>query len=336
MELDLWNPQELLPAVSPSEVRFSRGFLAVDLPQLFEKLPSKWEAFFTKIGMNIQIVSTSQALKPPAGGSVASFEFELMGGSAVLYLMPSIFDGIEEVGLGEVSNVGKRVFVEYLFRRFLASLNSCCKLKQFRAMFRSGDGDRINANSSIELKLQIQGKSTTVWLGLGQDALENVDQLLRDYVRTTGSAKASSGGSLATVSMEICQLAVPPANLIDYIRPGTVIDLQRPVGRDIQLIRDGELWLEGELVNCQGLYVARVTDVAPRRSEVAAGTSKLSIELANFEMDAPACRESELMGALINSAQSLTSNVSLKVNGESIAKAQLAVADEHFVIKVGA
>lgn len=330
----MWNPQELLPAVTPSEVRFSRGFLSLDLSEFFPGLQTNWSTFLSDTGIEIQILSTRQSLKPPGGGSVPSFEFELMGGSAVLYVQPEMAENLGIVGFDLVSPTAKRVFVEYLFRRFLASLNSCSQLDQFKSMFRSGSGDRINATSSIEIALKVQGKDSSIWFGLSQDALESVDQLLRDHVRSR-AVKGFSASSLTSVSMEICQLAVPPASLIDYIRPGTVIDLQRPVDRTVQLIKDGEPWLEGELFNCQGLYVARVNNVSPGNAEVMVGMSRLSVELASFEMDGAACVESEIIGAMINSAQSLTSNVSLKVNGERIAKAQLAVADGHFVIRVG-
>lgn len=333
MELDLWNPQELLPAVSPSEVRFSRGLLSANATDFFTGLESKWSPFLAEIGLDIKILSTRQSLKPPGGGSIPSFEFEILGGSAVLYMPPEILEYVQLDGFGQLNEKAKRVFVEYLFRRFLASLNSCCKIEQFKCMFRSGSGDRINATSSIEIVLNLQGKNTSIWFGLSQDVLEGIDQLLRDHVRSR-SAKAQASSALKGISMEICQLAVPPASLIDYIRPGTVIDLQRQVDRNIQLVKNGEPWLEGELLNCQGLFVARVNNLRPGTPEIASGMSRLTVELASFEMDGAACLESEMIGALINSAQSLTSNVALKVNGERIAKAQLAVADGHFVIKV--
>ncbi len=332
-----WEPQRALHSLSQHEVRLSRGFLCANPQVWFDSLAEHWVPFFHALGIELRVTGVRKALDfPPDLAYIVvcdvDGEFGILGFDDETHdlLARSVAPGTD-VGAGEV-------VVEYLERRLLSSLNkSWTGDEPLGASYLSTDAvDEVEVVGSVGMKFELAGKVGMVWFGLGPRLLDRLDSFwkrhLREGAKTSASARMSD--NVHSLGVEISELAVPPAMLIDYIRAGTIIDLEVPVSPNVIVTLDGERWAEGELKQFNGMFGVEIRTLLPKRREPQDSTPRVKVEIARTEIEEAALVEYSQPGAVLLTGRAVNANAALVISGENVASALVGQIDGRFALNV--
>ena len=184
----------------------------------------------------------------------------------------------------------------------------------------------------------LNDQEVSFWIGLGRQMVERLDELWRgEVVRRLPLPKAAERRSSernATVTVELAELAVPPAMLIDYIRPGTIINLEIPVSPKVIVHLDGELWFEGKLAQYNGQFIVEVLNPKPERRPFPESTTRVQIRLLQFELPRATLAEYSQAGAIMITRKPAEPKAGMIISGENVASAIVGQLDGNFVIEV--
>jgi len=325
-----------LVELQPAEVKYSKGFLAADLPRFFGGLADHWSALFRASGASLTFVGCNKQLYfPQELGRIVVIEVN--GESAVL--------GIDEVSQeilaqGIAPNVGQGaqdVVIEYFERRLLSTLTKAWSgTEPLLCYYLSTEwADEVEIVGGIELVLEVGGRTVNLWFGLGPRLLDELDRAWRRNLSRQPLAKSAHfDDQIARVSLELTSLSVPPATLIDYLRAGTVIDLEQPFDELVGISLNGEPWAQGKVCRSGDSFVVQVTDLRPRSSVSSDGKSRVTLELARTELDQNSLVEYRQVGAVIPFPDTVSPSVSLVINAEHVANAVLGEANGRMAIHV--
>ena len=319
--LPIWEPESRLVQMTQEDIRFSRGFLPCDASKLVNGLSEYWLPLFLTLDANVQITGLSTHLSSPPE---LEFEAELafddepatLGFSAdtCQLLAGTIFSEHTEHGLD--------VLCEYVARRFVSTVSkSLTYQSELSFKFVSPDSQlEERPVGTMKISLQINGQSADVFLGLGTRAVEYVDSAWRRYItRRTASRGFQYSDQLHTVSIELAELSVEPSVLIDYVRSGTVIELDTPIDSPV-LVRLNEVpWFRGTLALFRGCYVVKVAELDCKQTEAEDGKTRVRVELARFQIDQEGVIEGQQIGAMLASRVTAGASANLLIGGEQVA-----------------
>lgn len=336
-----WEPIESLEAASAQEVRYSRGFLPSDPTRCLTGMAEHWLAFFLNLGTELRIFQVRKHLAYPQDLARITV-LEANGESALVGIDESTQSAILATCASQLSEGAADVVLEYFERRFASSLTKAWSTPT-PFVFRypsAGWADEVEVIGAIEVQGALAGRPVVFWFGLGPQLTDECDVRWREYV----AAREATGGSahddrVHTVTAELAQLAVPPAMLIDYLRSGTVVDLEVPYDMSVALCLDGQPWGNGELRQVNNLFAVEIVDLdttpaVTRSSKAADATTRVSVEIARVEIDAITRPEYEQPGALIATPRPAKGIASLVINGEVVASATVGRLGEHLALRI--
>lgn len=330
MTLAPWEPGRHVRSVDAAEVRYSRGFLRCRPEKWFPAFATHWLPLAHSLGVELKAIEVKPALGSAAEGEIA-FGGSVDGEGIGIFLDPLASRILLNAVLPGASPQGADVTLEYLARRLLASL----------AMSWSGPESsvlRFDPNSvpapldragAVKLTAAINGNPFVIWLAFGKGMVERLDGLWRRQV--VSSAKAVEAGPVA---IELSQLAVPPTMLVDYLKSGTVIDLEVPVSDQVTLRLGNRAWQLARLCSVQGRVGVEVQGGPPPAPILPEGTTRLSIQFGSLNLDASALAELSQAGAIWVGDLPLQDTVQLVINNERVGSANLCCYQGRFAITV--
>lgn len=330
-EVQAWEPERFCKRLSGAEVGLSRGFLRCRPEKWFPGLGAFWTPAMHAFGCDVSVSDIRPSLsRPPMGGQ--SF-IATVGGEQMLL---SVDDGSSAALIGELvpgaEEAAARVVVEYMMRRLFYSLvSSWTGPEMASAAFVGAAGSAMPMGvASVRLSVTVNTTSAVLWFGLGQKMVDALDGLWRRQIQS--SARGVQGPTQARI--EVAQLGVPPQTLSEYLKPGTVIDLEIRASDMVTIRVGGKPWMPGRMVNVDGVFGCEVVPGAVSASVVAEGTTRLSVELGSVALDAGQIAEFGQAGAVLLSQTAVGEQVNLVINQEIVGRARLCVYEGRFAIEV--
>ncbi len=336
-EFQIWEPSLELLDVPANEARYSRGFLARSPMTFFSGLAELWLPLSRSLGIESRLLSCEASFVPPENVSrLVSFE----ANEEVNYFcfLESSAEILSKAVVPEIGATGADVVLEYLERRLLSSLSLCWRGAEELHCVYGGQRSpsEMKGAAYVYLQYSLAGSSFGVCFGIGSKLLDAIDRSVRTSL--VQEAHQVDGyvvsDQIHSVSVEIAELAVPPAMLIDYIRAGTIVDLQVPKSNIALLRVDGELWAEGTLGLFDDSYAVTITSTEPSEQGFADGTTKVRVELASAELDASGIITHQQPGAVLLCDTPIRPQASLIISGENVARAIVGSIGESFAVQV--
>ena len=336
-EIASWEPLDTLSSVDFNLVKYSRGFLRAEPEFWVRDFSSFWMPLFHVLDAKIENVRLSTQVEFPADLQ-RIVAVEVNGEIAVFGSYEPSVEALVEAVVPGCPQSGAPLVCEYLERRLLGTLAKSAKFELVQNGYYlppEWNGD-VEVVGTVVLSFEINGREVQFWIGLGRQIVERLDDVWRTEVirRSPAPKAAGKGNDRAKITVELAELAVPPAMLIDYIRPGTVINLEVPVSPRVVVHLDGELWLEGRLAQYNGQFVVEVTNTKPDKRPFPDSTTRVQIRLFEFEIPYAALAEYSQPGAVLITRRPAEPRAGMIISGENVASAVVGHLDGNFVIEV--
>lgn len=326
-----WEPRRYVRKLDPVEVRLSRGFVRSRPEKWFPGLATQWLPLGHSLGVEIKITEVKPVITPPRGleyGFAGRVDDEPV---AILIDADSARVILEAVSPGSTESASG-VVMEYMARRLLSSLGLSwsgpeSSVVQFDSEL---DPQSVSTAGAIKLAVLVNSNACVVWIALGRRMVERLDGLWRRQVQST----TKSSGAPSDVHIEIAQLAVPPAMLVDYMRAGTVIDLEVFVSDMVVLRLGNKPWLPARLADVNGRLGFEIVPGPVASAPLPDGTTRLSIEFGKVLFEPATIAEMSQIGSTWESDITLSDQVHMVINGERVAAATLCLYEGRFAISV--
>ncbi len=337
VEVSAWEPENRLRQLSPEEARFSRGFLCADPSTWFSSLAGQWVPLFHWLEAEVHITSYELGFGFPTDiPRTRTVEFNSEPG--VLGMDQFAVDAIGRTIVPEIAGVAEDVVLEYIERRILSSLSKSWSADEpLQCYYLSGkDPKEVDVLGRVTVHVQIGGVPCLFWFGLGPRMVERVDSSWRKELFNQQRAQGQDvlSDQLHAVSIELAELAVPPAMLIDYMRSGTLIDLEVPVGKPVVARLDEVSWVSGELCHFHGSLALAVTESSVVQKNLPEGTTRVRVEIARAELDHEGIVEHQQKGAVLLTRVPINTTASLLISGENVASAIIHELDGSYALSV--
>jgi len=225
-----------------------------------------------------------------------------------------------------------KVVAEYLARRLLVSLESSWSGPESSVVRFESERDAFSIDPAgvVKISVEVQRSNCNVWLALGRSLVDRLDSLWRRQIRS-GARTAEGEGD---VHLELAQLAVPPAMLVDYLKPGSVVDLEVPITDQVIIRFGGRPWMPGRLCDVQGRLGFEVVPGPLPASSLPDGTTRLTVAAGVFRMDGMQMAELSQSGAVWDTGSVASDTVAVIINGEKVAEATLCTFEGRFAITI--
>jgi flagellar motor switch/type III secretory pathway protein FliN len=235
-------------------------------------------------------------------------------------------------------SVAADIAVEYIERRLLATVSRSFGWgnSPFACNYLSDElSESVEVVGALKLGLSLGGEPVSFWFGLGPRVTERIDSEWRRYiVEESSGAEVGHGGNLSMITIEVAELAVPPALVIDYMRAGTVIDLQVPVSSKVKLRKSGRIWATGNLATFNGRFAVQIAELEPRDMGFPDGATRVTVELCQTELDRDGIIEHSQQGAELLTRTPLGNTAFLVIGGEKVARADVGIIDGNYAVTV--
>ena len=333
--LSPWEPGRFMRTASASEVKLSRGFLRCRPERWFPGFAAQWLPLGHSLGVEIKMIEAKPVLHSPleqAASFVGSIDGEAIGFSidpssarvVTEAIAPGVMRGADE-GAGSV-------VLEYLARRLLTSLAAAWTGPQSSHVRFEPEMklDEVGAVGDVRISFSVNGTPASVVVSLGRFLVERLDNLWRRQIHST--ARAVEAGSV--VALEIAQLAVPPSMLGDYLKSGTLIDLEARAGDTMTLRSGTKAWQLVRGCVSNGNYAFEMIAAGGPFPSLPEGTTRLSFSLGATKLDGTVIAELGQSGAMWDTAIPATDRVELLINGESVGEGRLGLYEGRFAVMV--
>lgn len=335
--LSVWDPSVMLNHVPLGEARYSKGFLAADPLIWVPDLLDHWRPLFHSLGLMVEFHDVERGFNLP-NDLVYCAQIDIDDENALIGLNESSGSCLAEALVPGVTLPLRRVLLDYLMRRISATIQRSWSLSDSVHISYMA-GREVNPeefSAAIQLYFSVDGKECSVCFGVGSQILGSLDAYARKALLKSkiGDAESVVSDRIHTVSFYIAELSVPPAMLIDYMRSGTLIDLQVPASDKVFLAVDGEVWGAGELCLCNNSFAVRMDRLLSATDEPPEGTTTVRVEIAEVELDEESLIEHGQKGAILTSGFAANGHASLIIGGEEVAEALIGVLGSNFALSV--
>lgn len=331
LALIAWDPARYVRKLDARESRYSRGFLRSRPEKWFPGFPTHWLPLAHSLGVELKATEVKPVLALPAGLEI-SFGGTVDGEPVRVAIDNASSRILLNAFIPGGTPAGNEIVLEYLARRFLASLAMSWSGPQSSVV--QFDANAVHRETDVAGAVKfagtVNGEAVSVWLALGKSLVERLDGLWRRQVQSTMKPQESG----TNVSIEVSQLAVPPTMLVEYLKSGTVIDLEVAVSDSVTLRLGGKPWQAGRLCDIDGKIGFEISPGPVASPVLPEGTTRLSIQFGAVSLDASAMAEMAQPGAVWATSIALTDAVQLIINGEKVGAANLCCYQGRFAITV--
>lgn len=333
--LSPWEPGRFLRAASPGEVKLSRGFLRSRPEKWFPGFAAQWLPLGHGLGVEFKVSEAKPVVCSEIEhtiGFVGTIDGEPLGISTDAASARTLIEAVAPGGIRGSDSAAGQIVLEYLARRFLASLAAAwtgpqSSLVRFEPEMKISE---VTPVGGVRLSLSVNGTPVQLLVSLGSFLVDRLDTLWRRQVHST--ARAVDAGS--TVALEIAQLAVPPSMLGDYLRTGTLIDLESRPSDTLTLRTGGKGWLTARGCISNDRFAFEVLPPTGASPGLPEGTTRLSISLGSTRLEGTVVAELSQPGAMWETAISATDRVELLINGEAVGEGRLGLYEGRFAVMV--
>lgn len=332
-EVELWDPREMVSSIEVREARLANGFLRSHPERWFPGFAERWAPLLSTLGCEVRIVEIKPTLVLP-DTSWLSFRGALEEEALLIAVEPHTAEKIsEEVVPHLVSETRQNLLVEYVIQRFMAVLGMTQTLSETAGgvVFQGRCSvDDVPVVAGVRFSLTLNAVPCVFIVALGQELVDRMDRLWRRQVHSSVRTNVDGGA----LRFELAQLGVPPSVLSEYVRKGTVIDLEVPVSDAMTLRVGSRVFMPARLVSIDGMLGCQTMQGTAEVLTVPEGTARLSIELASVSVDHNMMAELGQVGAVLNTGQPLSSRVVLSINQERVAEGRLGVFHGRYAVEV--
>lgn len=336
VNITAWKMHEFLHAISENEARFSKGFLCSEFSTQYSSISKYWIPFFYELGATVSFISARPSFSSlPMLSKIYSCELD--NEPALIGLDQIAADLLVKTISPNCDKVGEDVILEYLCRRFVSTLSKTRNTFEISSIMPEQNVNSIPESFGILcLHFELQTAPFEIWLGLGVKAIEKLDSLWRSVLVTNYKKKEENVFSdrIYQISVELAELAVPPAMLIDYMRTGTIIDLDIPVSSSVRVRCDNEIWMEGELCQFRDNLAVKVENLNPVVGQYPSSTTRVRVELARTELDYESVIEHYQKSAVLITETPINSLANLIIRGEDVAVARIGMLNNNFALSI--
>ena len=326
-----FDPGRFLRRVDISEVRYSRGFLRSRPERWFPAFAGQWLPLAHSMGVELRVLEVRPVLAYPRTlkhGFVASVDDEPFG----IFTDDTSLEVVIDAVVPEAVPNAREIVAEYIARRLLATLAlSWSGPEASTVRFQGAVGlNEVSPVAAVKFGVELNGGPAVIWLLMGRLLAERFDGLWRRQIRS--STRVAEGSF--EVKLEIGQLAVPPSMLVDYMRSGSVIDLEIVSSDLVTLRHSGKPWLPARLCSVNGNLGFEIVAGPVSSPALPDGTTRLAIEMASVTLDANQLAEMSQVGAIWDTDSPLSDKVSLSINNERVGGATLCLYEGRYAISV--
>lgn len=327
------EPEKCFQSVDEIEVALSRGFLRCAPAQWFPGLAAQWLPLSHSLVVELKVLEVKPELRVQSGiRTKACFEGTIDGDPLVLVLDEQSSRVLGDVMAPAATAHARSVMLEYLSRRIMTSFalswsGAEASVFKFRSASSVLDFDYAGA---IKLVVQVNNEVCSLWFLLGRRMVNVIDGLWRRQL--VSQTKASDAEQECWV--EIAQLAVPPAHVAQYVKPGTLIDLETPVSDKGVLRRKDGRASAIRICSAGGNLAIEMQGASSGMPPAGAGVTRLGVSLGRLTLDSSTLIEIQQAGALWDTGSPLGNSVFIVINGEKVAQGTLAVYQGRFAVQV--
>jgi hypothetical protein len=329
-----WDPSKQLKVYDANHVRFSLGFLRSDPSTWFKRLGQHWLTLFHAVGIEVRVKDVAVSLDFPDGLNRVT-PFEIDGELCVIGLDSESQQAIVHGIAPGCEEIERDITIEYIERRLISTLNSTwAEINHPLNCFFSPTTNPAEVFGSVSVTIQVGEFPCVLWFGLGPKILERLDTMWRAKLIEKQSGEIDINGGLKNLSIQLAELAVPPAMLIDYMRTGAIIGLNIPVSSEVILKLNSQPWARGTLGQFKGNFAIEITSLQPPEFAHPEQTTAVEISIAELEVDDEAVIEYGQVGAILPTNTALTATSSMVINNEHVTSALVGQIDNQFALNV--
>lgn len=336
-KLAVWQPAQALTEPDSEEVRLCVGFLRADLSKFFGSFADDWLSLFHVLDVKVDNFEVQTVLEFPEDLERV-MPIEVDGEAAVIGLDAATEKCLLDMVSKQYTDAGADIIIEYLERRFISTLcKSWSGSAPLNAVFIPQQNERsVEVVGVVKLFFKLANTKCVVCVGLGPRLLSLLDRCWRDYVVQSQKTQVSRMDAKKErhVSFQLAEIAVPPAMLIDYLKAGTLIDLEVPVSDAVTLRLDGRKWASGRLCQFKGKFAVQIVDFDIRQSNIPSGNTHIQIEIAGASLDERTLLEHSSPRVYILTEEVLSPTASLIIGGEKVAEATIVEVNSRFALNV--
>jgi hypothetical protein len=330
-----WEPHRFLRTVPDGEVRLSRGFLRCRPEKWFPGFGAQWLPLAHALGvefkaLDVKTMLHSAALAPTVFiGSVDGEAIALsVDPASARVIADAVTPGM--ASSGDVPAVS--IVLEYLARRFLTSLSAAWTGPESSTVLFEPEMTvaHLAPVADVRLSFALNGTPCQVIVSVGRFLVERLDVLWRRQVHSTARAVDAA----SDVALEIAQLAVPPSMLADYLRSGTLIDLEVRASDGLILRAGSKAWQAARGCLSNGRYAFEIIGAVNQPPALPEGTTRLSITFGSTRLEGTVIAELAQSGALWETGITASDAVELRINGEVVGEGRLGLYEGRFAVTV--
>lgn len=339
-----WQVESCLWSPTINEVRLSLGFLRCNPADWFPDLGSKWFPLFHAHGIDVLLRDVKTSLHFPDDlERIAPIEID--GEAGVFGISSQAEMMIAQALAPECEGTGLQVLIEYLQRRLIATLQlSWFSGELLECFFVPSEGtEEVEVVGAIELSLEINNFPLSIWFGIGPRFLERLDSISRQHFIPLHLDKGLleerfNDNDIVTLTVELAELSIPPALLIDYIRSDTLVCLDTNLSDAVIIKVEGESWARGRVCQFRGRFGVQITTFENQTSYLkksqSEGMTRVGIEVAQTELDVVTLKEHAQKGAIVLTKTPLHFSARLVIAGEQIANAVVGESDGKMALSI--
>lgn len=328
-----WNPQVRLSRVNTDTVSLSRGFLRCKPERWFPGFGAKWLNLAHAASVEVKLLDARPILREFEFNFETIFSAEADGQALYVGLDRESATILGTAVCSDGMPLARTLTVEYLIRRLISSLAQAWSGPQFTAVKFVGPLHEAvpQVIGAIRISLDINSKHCDVWVLLSAGLISRLDELWRRQIHSSTPPPSEDW----MVRIELGRLTISPETVPDYLRPGTIIDLEIAES-DIAMLRVGErAWLTVKLFNNDGQLAFEVLPTMLASSVSLPSATQLAVELGAIKIKGEAISELAQIGAMWRTDLKLGTKVNLTVGGEVLGQGELGTFDGRFAVTVG-
>jgi flagellar motor switch/type III secretory pathway protein FliN len=333
---ELWDPSELLPELSREQARYSKGFLHGNLSVWFPGFKDHWLTLAHSFGLDLRVGSIECGFGFPENSDHILLA-EVGGEAACVCLSEEGKQLLSQSFVPESEGLARDVVIEYFFRRLLSCLEkSWCGSDDFQAFY-LGEGAQAPAVSAyVAVDFLIGESPCQLFFGIGPRLLDRLDAAARRGVveQQQANLQEPMDDVIHSMSIELAELAVAPAMLIDYMRPGSLIDLEVPLSTVVRIRKDDQPWAVGQLCRFNGYFSVVIRSFQIPEEAISESKTVVRVEVAQSELDHESAMELAHPGAVMLTETAVSNTASLIISGERVATAELGSVDDSLMLRV--